>query len=74
MPENKRHNKPKAPVCKGAASGPLRPLPKVSNLVKMFNKKAIFDNKKGWWGGGRRVVQKERRFRFISGRHLWVGS
>lgn len=52
MPENKRHNKPKAPVCKGAASGPLRPLPKVSNLVKMFNKKAIFDNKKGW--GGRR--------------------
>lgn len=54
MPEHKRlpYNKPKATVCKGAVSGPLRPLPKVSNLVKMFNKKASFDNKKG--GGGER--------------------
>lgn len=69
MPENKRlrYDKPRATVCEGAASGPLRPLPKVSKLVKMFNKKAIFDNKKG---GKRRDVQKERGF----GPTLWVGS
>lgn len=66
MPENKRlrYDKPKATVCKGAASGPLRPLPKVSNLVKTFNKKAII--KSGEAGGKRRGVQKERGF--IGGR------
>lgn len=70
MPENKRlrYDKPKATVCKGAASGPLRPLPKVSNLVKTFNKKAII--KSGEAGGKRRGVQKERGF--IGGR-LWEG-